>query len=150
DEFAVACAGTAVQTYALASRVLTMLSQPYELPTATVHLTACIGIAELAGTASAGEALSRAILALRRARQGHPGRIEWYDEALEAALLHRMTLEQALPGVVGRGELDLVYQPILDLVEGQPIGVEALLRWRHPVLGSLPAADFVPVAEDLG
>jgi len=149
DEFAVACHGSPVQTYALASRVLTMLSQPYELPTAVVHLTACIGIAELAGTAGAGDALSRAALALRRARHGHPGRIEWYDEALEAALLRRMTLEQDLPGVVTRGELDLVYQPVLDLVEGHPVGAEALLRWRHPVLGSLPAADFVPIAEDI-
>jgi EAL domain-containing protein (putative c-di-GMP-specific phosphodiesterase class I) len=61
-----------------------------------------------------------------------------------------MTLEQDLPGVVGRGELDLVYQPIMDLVEGRPVGAEALLRWRHPALGTIAAADFVPVAEDIG
>ena len=150
DEFAIASTGSPVHTYALASRVLTGLSEPYRLPSATVHLTACVGIAELAGTDSGGDALSRAALALRRARHGAPGRVEWYDEALEAGLLHRMTLEQDLPGVVARGELDLVYQPILDLVEGRPVGAEALLRWRHPVLGSLSAADFVPVAEDVG
>ncbi|OLB79525.1 MAG: hypothetical protein AUI14_10095 [Actinobacteria bacterium 13_2_20CM_2_71_6] len=150
DEFAVATAGSPVQTYALASRLLTMLSQPYELPAATIHLTACVGIAELADSAGTGDVLSRAALALRRARQNRRGRIEWYDEALEAALLHRMTLEQDLPGVLSRGELDLVYQPILDLAEGHPVGAEALLRWRHPLLGSLSPTDFVPVAEDLG
>jgi diguanylate cyclase (GGDEF)-like protein/PAS domain S-box-containing protein len=150
DEFGVATKGSPVQTYALASRLSTMLSQPYELPAATVHLTASVGIAELADAASTSEALSRAALALRRARQGHRGRIEWHDEALEAALVHRMTLEHDLPGAVARGELDLVYQPVLDLVEGHPVGAEALLRWRHPVLGSLAAADFVPVAEEVG
>ena len=150
DEFAVATQGPPVQTYALASRLLTMLTEPYELPAATVHLTACVGIAELADTAGAGDALSRATMALRRARHGRRGCIEWYDEALEAALLRRMTLEQDLPGVVTRGELDLVYQPILDLVDGHPVGAEALLRWRHPVLGSLSAAEFVPVAEEVG
>jgi diguanylate cyclase (GGDEF)-like protein/PAS domain S-box-containing protein len=150
DEFAIATTGSPVHTYALASRVLTVLSQPYPLPAATVHLTACVGIAELSGTDSGGDALSRAALALRRARHGAPGRVEWYDEALEAALLHRMTLEQDLHGAIGRGELDLVYQPIIDLVEGRPVGAEALLRWRHPVLGTIAAADFVPVAEDIG
>ncbi len=150
DEFAVATASPPVQAYALASRLLTMLTQPYELPGATVHMTACVGLAELSGAASAGDALSRAALALRRARQGRRGGIEWYDEALESALLHRMRLEQELPGVLGRGELDLVYQPVLDLVEGHPAGAAALLRWRHPVLGTVPAVDVLPVAEDLG
>jgi diguanylate cyclase (GGDEF)-like protein/PAS domain S-box-containing protein len=150
DEFAVATASPPVQAYALASRLLTMLTQPYELPGATVHMTACVGLAELAGAASSGDALSRAALALRRAREGRRGGIEWYDEALESALLHRMRLEQELPGVLGRGELDLVYQPVLDLVEGHPAGAEALLRWRHPVLGTVPAAELLPVAEDLG
>ena len=150
DEFAVATQGPPVRTFALASRLLTMLSEPYPLPDGTVHLTACVGIAELAGAAGAGDALSRAMLALRRARHGGRGSIEWYDEALEAALLRRMTLEQDLAGVVTRGELDLVYQPILDLVEGHPVGAEALLRWRHPTLGSLSAAEFAPVADEIG
>jgi EAL domain-containing protein (putative c-di-GMP-specific phosphodiesterase class I) len=69
---------------------------------------------------------------------------------LEAEVIRRATLERELPGVVQRGELDLVYQPILDLVGRHAVGVEALVRWRHPVLGSMAADDFVPVAEDLG
>jgi diguanylate cyclase (GGDEF)-like protein len=150
DEFAVTTVGTPVQAYALASRLLTMLGRPYELPGATVHLTASVGLAELHGATNVSDTISRAVLALRRARQLRRGGIEWYDEALEAALLRRMRLEQELPGVVARGELDLVYQPFVDLVEGHPVGAEALLRWRHPTLGTVTAADFVPVAEDLG
>jgi diguanylate cyclase (GGDEF)-like protein/PAS domain S-box-containing protein len=150
EYLAVATAGPPVQAYALATRVLTLLGQPYQPPGAVIHLTASIGLAELASAASAGDALSRAELAVRRAGQLGRGRIEWYDEALEAAVIRRALLEQEMPGLVQRGELDLVYQPILDLVEQCPVGVEALVRWRHPRLGTVAAADFVPVAEDLG
>jgi diguanylate cyclase (GGDEF)-like protein/PAS domain S-box-containing protein len=150
EYLAVATAGQPVHAYALATRLLTLLGQAYQPPGAVVHLAASIGMAALASAASASDALGRAELAVRRASQLGRGRIEWYDEALEAAVIRRATLEQEMPGVVQRGELDLVYQPILDLVEQYPVGVEALVRWRHPRLGTVPAADFVPVAEDLG
>lgn len=150
DEFAITTTSCPVQAYALASRVRTELSAPYDLPGATVRLTVSIGLAELAGAADVGDVLSRAGQARHRARLLRPGGIEWYDEALEAALRRRVELEQELPGAVGRGELDLVYQPVVDLVDEVPVGVTAVLRWRHPRLGTVPAADFVPVAEGLG
>jgi EAL domain-containing protein (putative c-di-GMP-specific phosphodiesterase class I) len=87
---------------------------------------------------------------MRRAKQLGRGRIEWYDEAVERAIMRRMTIEQELPDALVRAELDLLYQPILDLVRGRPLGVEALLRWRHPRLGTLLPCDIIPVAEDLG
>jgi diguanylate cyclase (GGDEF)-like protein/PAS domain S-box-containing protein len=150
NEFAVATANHPVGAYAAAHRILAELHRPYQLPGATVHLNAAVGLAELAGAASVADTLGHAGLALRRARQLPRNRIEWYDEALEAALLRRFTLEEELPGVVARGELDLVFQPIVDLFEEVPVGAEALLRWRHPRRGTVLAADFVPVAEDLG
>ncbi|GAA5191944.1 hypothetical protein GCM10023322_50460 [Rugosimonospora acidiphila] len=150
-EFAVATAEGAVRAYALANRVLSELNRPYQVAGATVCLTGVVGLAELAAADGAADALNRAGLAVRRAGQLRGGdRVEWYDEALEAALLRRLTLEQELPGALARGELDLVFQPILDLVEDVPVGAEALLRWRHPKRGTVPAADFVSVAEDLG
>ncbi|GIH18124.1 putative bifunctional diguanylate cyclase/phosphodiesterase [Rugosimonospora africana] len=149
-EFAVATADHPVHAYALAARVLAELTRPYPVAAATVHLGAAVGLAELAAATSVGDTLSRARLALCRAAQLRQGRIEWYDEALEAALLRRFRLEEELPGVIARGELDLVFQPILDLIDAAPVGAEALLRWRHPKRGTVPAADFVPVAEDLG
>jgi EAL domain-containing protein (putative c-di-GMP-specific phosphodiesterase class I) len=113
-------------------------------------LIASIGMAELAGADSGADLLSRAELALRRARQLRRARIEWYDEVLEAAVVRRATLEREMPGVVTRNELDLVYQPVLDLVDHAPVGVEAQVRWRHPRLGTISGADFLPLAEDLG
>jgi diguanylate cyclase (GGDEF)-like protein/PAS domain S-box-containing protein len=150
NEFAVATADHPVRAYALASRLLTELIRPYPVAGAIVHVSVAVGLAELAAASSVGDTLSRAGLAVQRARQLRQGRIEWYDEALEAALLRRFTLEEELPGVVARGELDLVFQPIVDLIDEVPVGAEALLRWRHPKRGTVPAADFVTVADDLG
>lgn len=150
DEFAIVTESSPVRAYALATRLVTMLAEPVVLPGATVHLTASVGMTDLAGGENSEDVLRRADLALRRAKQLGRGRVEWYDAAVEEQLLRRMTLEQELPGALDRGELDLIYQPILDLVAGRPLAVEALLRWRHPRLGTLLPADVIPVAEDLG
>jgi diguanylate cyclase (GGDEF)-like protein/PAS domain S-box-containing protein len=150
DEFAVVTEVGAVQAYALATRLLTMMAEPIVLPGVTVRLSASVGLSDLAGGTSGDDVLRRADLALRRAKQLGRGRVEWYDEAVEKAMLHRMILEQELPDALVRGELDLIYQPILDLVAPRPLAVEALLRWRHPRLGTLLPADVIPVAEDLG
>jgi diguanylate cyclase (GGDEF)-like protein/PAS domain S-box-containing protein len=147
--FAITTAHPPVPAYALASRVREVLGQSFQLPGSTVRLTASIGLAELAAATSVGDALSRADLALCRARQLHSTGIEWYDEVLAAALHRRRALARELPGVVDRGELDLLFQPVLDLADGTTVGAETVLRWRHPQLGAVAAADLVPVAEDL-
>jgi diguanylate cyclase (GGDEF)-like protein/PAS domain S-box-containing protein len=150
DEFAIVTEAGPVQAYALANRLLTVLAEPVVLPETTVRLTASIGLTDLAGGADPEEVLRRAELALLRSRQLGRGRVEWYDDVAEAAMVRRMTLERELPGAVARGELDLVYQPILDLSALRPVGVEALLRWRHPRMGTLLPGDVIPVAEDSG
>ena len=156
-EFAVATEASPVQAYALATRLLTTLAQPVMLPgqpgtsgAVVVHLNASVGLTDLAGASDSDEVLRRADLALRRAKQMGPGKVEWYDEALERTMLRRMMLEQDLPDALVRGELDLIYQPILDLVDARPTAVEALLRWRHPRLGTLLPYDVIPVAEETG
>jgi diguanylate cyclase (GGDEF)-like protein/PAS domain S-box-containing protein len=150
DAFAVLTEAPLVHAFSLATKLATMLAEPFHLPGRTVHLAADIGVADLGGGDSAEDVLRHADLARRRARQLGRGRVECYDRSFEAALIRRTDIEQELPGVVGRGELDLAFQPVVDLVHRQPVGVEALLRWRHPRLGSIPPAEFLPVAEQLG
>jgi diguanylate cyclase (GGDEF)-like protein/PAS domain S-box-containing protein len=150
DEFAVVTEAGAVQAYALATRLLTMLAEPISLPGVTVHLSASIGMTELAGGSNGDDVMRRADLALRRAKQLGRGRVEWFDEEVEQAIVRRMTLEQDLPEAMVKGQFDLLYQPIMDLVRGRPFAVEALLRWRHPGFGTLLPFDVIPVAEDLG
>ena len=76
--------------------------------------------------------LQRADLARRRARQLGRDRLEWYDACLEEQLVRRMDIERELPGAIVSGELDLVFQPVVHLLDRRPAGVEALLRWRTP------------------
>jgi diguanylate cyclase (GGDEF)-like protein/PAS domain S-box-containing protein len=149
-EFAVVTARGAIAAYGLATRLVTVLTEPYELPGTRFRLSASAGLADLSGLVGVDEALRRAGIALCQARQLGRCRVECYDESMEAALLRRTELEQQLPGAVSRGELDLAYQPVLELAQQQPVGVESLLRWRHPQLGTVAPADLVPVAENLG
>ncbi|MEO3769922.1 GGDEF domain-containing phosphodiesterase [Micromonospora sp. B9E7] len=146
--FAVVTAAGPVLAYALGTRLLTALSPPYSLPGVVLRVQTSIGLAEVSGAGPA-DVLRQAELARRRAVQLGRDRVEWYDAFLEEQLVRRLDLERELPGAVARGELDLVYQPVLDLADGQPVGAEALLRWRSPVLGTVLPAELLPVAEDL-
>jgi diguanylate cyclase (GGDEF)-like protein len=149
DEFAVHTAADRIPAYTLATRLVGELSEPYRLPGTVLHLSAGIGLAEAVGT-DTDEALRRAGLALRRAKRAGRGRVEWHDDEVEAAYVRRVLLEQHLPEAVARGQLDLAYQPVYDLVEGKPVGVEALLRWRHPTLGTVLPLETLAVARELG
>ncbi|MEU8129247.1 GGDEF domain-containing phosphodiesterase [Micromonospora sp. NPDC049049] len=146
--FAVVTAAGPVLAYALGTRLLSALDPPYRLAGAMLRVQTSIGLAEVSGAGPA-DVLRQAELARRRAVQLGRDRVEWYDAFLEEQLVRRLDLERELPGAVARGELDLVYQPVVDLADGQPVGAEALLRWRSPVLGTVLPAELLPVAEDL-
>ncbi|CCH16454.1 EAL domain-containing protein [Micromonospora lupini] len=157
DDLVTGCTGTGfavvtgvgpVLAYALGIRLLTALTSPYELAGSVLRVQASIGLAEVSGAGPA-DVLRQAELARRRAVQLGRDRVEWYDAFLEEQLVRRLDLERELPGAVARGELDLVYQPVLDLTDRQPVGAEALLRWRSPVLGTVLPSELLPVAEDL-
>ncbi|RQW93790.1 putative bifunctional diguanylate cyclase/phosphodiesterase, partial [Micromonospora globispora] len=148
SEFAVLTGVGPVLAYALSTRLLAALAEPYPLPDGSARLWASIGLAETAGGAPE-DVLRQADLARRRAVQLGRDRVEWYDAHLEDQLVRRLDLERELPGAVARGELDLVYQPVLSLADRLPVGTEALLRWRSRTLGTVLPAELVPVAEDL-
>jgi EAL domain-containing protein (putative c-di-GMP-specific phosphodiesterase class I) len=148
DEFAVLTDVGPVLAYALATRLITALTESFPLPGGAARLQASVGLAETAG-GDPEDVLRQADLARRRAVQLGRDRVEWYDAYLEEQLVRRLDLERELPGAVARGELDLVYQPVLALADRLPVGTEALLRWRSPVLGTVLPAELLPVAEDL-
>ncbi|MGY3516209.1 putative bifunctional diguanylate cyclase/phosphodiesterase [Micromonospora sp. PTRAS2] len=149
DEFAVLTDVGPVLAYGLGTRLLAALAEPYRMAgDEEVRLQANVGLAEVGGVGP-DDVLRQADLARRRAAQLGRDRIEWYDAYLEEQLVRRLDLERELPGAVARGELDLVYQPVLGLADRLPVGTEALLRWRSPVLGTVLPAELLPVAEDL-
>jgi diguanylate cyclase (GGDEF)-like protein/PAS domain S-box-containing protein len=150
DEFAVLTSDGAVLAYALATRITGALAEPYSLPRSIVDLHTSVGLAELADGGDSDEVLRHADLARRRARQLGRDRVEWYDTDVEMQLNRRMDLEKQLLGAADRGELDLVFQPLVDLRDQQPVGVEALLRWRHPQLGTILPVELLPIARAVG
>jgi EAL domain-containing protein (putative c-di-GMP-specific phosphodiesterase class I) len=116
------------------------------------HLSVAAGLAEYPGDGDADTALSRAELALQRVRRA-PGPAQppqWYDEATAALLRRRLSIEQDLPGALGRGEFDLLFQPILELPRRHTVGIEASLRWRRPGLGTVPGVEFIGLVDQLG
>ncbi|MFE9202156.1 putative bifunctional diguanylate cyclase/phosphodiesterase [Micromonospora sp. NPDC007230] len=147
-EFAVLTDVGPVLAYALGTRLLAALGAPYPRPTGAVRLQVSVGLAETTG-GDAEDVLRQADLARRRAVQLGRDRVEWYDAYLEEQLVRRLDLERELPGAVARGELDLIFQPVLALADRQPVGTEALLRWRSPVLGTVLPDELLPVAADL-
>ena len=136
---------------AIAGRVLTALEEPFLVGRAEAVVSGSAGIA-LLGSDGVGieETLRAADLALYEAKRR--GRSHWaaFDEEISARARNRSELETDLRRAVDERQLVLHYQPVVDLARGHIRGFEALVRWRHPIRGLIPPADFIPLAEETG
>jgi diguanylate cyclase (GGDEF)-like protein len=150
DEFAVLLLAGPDEARAAADRLLGVLEQPYDLTGGTVFLSASIGVAAEPGDGDVTELMRDADLALRYAKKRGKNRVEPYDRRYDELLRRQTTLENELRQAIERDEFRLVYQPVVALPSVRPVGAEALLRWRHPVLGSVRPDEFIPVAEECG
>ncbi|HEX3752702.1 MAG TPA: EAL domain-containing protein [Streptosporangiaceae bacterium] len=136
---------------ALASDVLTVIERPFRIGRHRIGLTASVGVVErpAAGTGVA-DLVKDADSALYRAKAEGPGRWVVYDPAVQAADSARMALTTSIRSALEAGEFTVVYQPIVTLPGGELRGVEALLRWDHPTLGTLAPESFIEPAESSG
>jgi diguanylate cyclase (GGDEF)-like protein/PAS domain S-box-containing protein len=152
DEFVALAAGfddTGAQ--ALAERLRARVAEPVEAGGARVSLTATVGIAAWPRHGdTANELLRRAEAACERGKAAGRDCVRWYSAEAMQALEDRITLGSRLRTAVERGELQLLYQPMFRGRGGRAVGLEALLRWRHPELGAVSPSRFIPVAENLG
>ncbi len=156
DEFAVLQPGVRdpSEAAALAERLMQRLRGVYDLEGRRLQATASSGIALFPGDAADAESLLRhAGVALARAKSGGRAGFRFFEPQMEAAERRRRRIEAALREALqspdGAG-LRLHLQPRVDLLDGSMPGAEALLRWRHPELGDVPPAVFVPLAEQTG
>jgi diguanylate cyclase len=94
--------------------------------------------------------LSHADTALYRAKSEGRGTYRFFEAEMAAAVRERRMLEHDLRNAIARGQLSLVYQPQKNVVTGEVIGLEALLRWSHPTRGEVPPTEFIPIAEETG
>ncbi|MGY1622282.1 putative bifunctional diguanylate cyclase/phosphodiesterase [Geodermatophilus sp. SYSU D00965] len=149
-QFAVLVEGLPHAVDLLADRCLSLIEQPVDTPAGIFDLSASVGIVEIGPGQSVAELLARADLAVRAAAASGPGSALRYRPALGSAADRRARLRDDLPGAWTRGEFSVLFQPVVCLLDQRVTGVEALLRWRHPELGEVPPAEFVPIAERAG
>lgn len=153
DEFAIIARGLgdAAEAGAIARRLADALAARFDIDGVRLSVDASIGICHYpADGTSADELLRCADIAMYEAKRAGKGRIVAFESELGIASSRRAELELELRDAIGAGQFGLVYQPQVRCSDGRVAGVEALLRWTHPVRGSVSPAEFVPIAEEAG
>ncbi len=135
---------------ATSAALLRVLRSPFVLNGQEMTIGASIGIATWRAGQSADELLRDADVAMYAAKTSGKRRIARFDPSMHAALVARHTLSVELARGLERGELEVHYQPIVELVSGRITAIEALARWRHPVRGLISPDEFIAIAEETG
>ncbi len=152
DEFAVLLAAPVAPEVAamVAERLVDLLARPYLVQGQAANVGASVGLAFAEPDCTTVDALiGRADMALYQAKGNGRGRVGLFSPTLQQRADLRRQTEQDLRAALMLGQLELFYQPQYDLKIGQLSGFEALLRWRHPLRGLVPPADFIPLAEEI-
>lgn len=151
DEFVILCSDVSLATMeALAERVGRSMAQRFAVGIDEVSMHVSIGIT-VSASASTGQAmLSEADAAMFRAKELGRGRTAIFDDSMRVRAEAFLQGEQSLRLALANRDLVAYYQPIVDLRDGRPLGVEALARWHHPTGSIVPPAQFIPLAESTG
>ena len=136
----------------LADRLISNLRRPFKVAGKEVVIGGSIGIAGDQGDAgiTSDQLLRNADLAMYQAKAGAKGGFAVYEPVMHAAAVERLEVEADLRRALERGEILVHYQPVIDLVSREIVGVEALARWQHPDRGLVGPDVFVPLAEESG
>lgn len=136
---------------AIADRVQSELRAPVSIDGSTASVTASIGI--VMGNDAyvrAEDVIRNADAAMYHAKSLGRSTAVVFDDDMQQRLATRLRIVEDLEGGIERGEFRLAYQPVVDLASGHAVGFEALMRWDHPLFGSIPPATFIPLAEESG
>ena len=154
DEFAIIQASEINQREAagaLASRIIEMFAQPFNIDGNEVNIGTSIGIALASEhAANPDNLLKMADMALYRAKSAGRNGFQFFDPEMSKAASVRHELEQELRRAIQNNELELQYQPIIDTKTHKICGAEALVRWQHPTKGTISPDRFIPLAEETG
>jgi diguanylate cyclase (GGDEF)-like protein len=135
----------------VAQKIKEVLGPPFEYEGHDLYVTASAGITMYPHDGHDADALLRnAGTARHRARRQGGNNYEFYTAEMNVRAVERLLLEAGLRRALERGEFSLHYQPLIDTSTRKTVGLEALVRWRHPERGLVPPADFIPLAEETG
>ena len=141
---------SAEEAASLARRIVDNLTERYKIDNHLVEIGASIGIAMTSPGVSADTLLKNADMALYKAKADGRGTFCFFRDELAQIVESRRTLELDLRKALANEEFELYYQPLVNLKSGKITTCEALLRWNHPVRGTVSPVDIIPVAEDMG
>jgi diguanylate cyclase (GGDEF)-like protein len=148
--FVVGSGGGGEEALGLARRLLGILRQPTDIGDQSVSHTASIGVAVSTPGMSSFDLLAAADVAMYSAKNAGGDRAALYNDELRNRVNNRSQIEMELSEAMRSKELELYYQPEVNLETGEIVGMEALVRWQHPTRGLVAAWEFIPVAEETG
>jgi diguanylate cyclase (GGDEF)-like protein len=132
-------------------RLVEALNEPFELNEERVSVSASIGgVLGAHGDTTAGTMMRDADAAMYVAKSRGTGVVEVFDDAASHRSLDRLSIRSELMRALDRGEFEVLYQPVIELATGRPVGFESLLRWTHHERGPIPPDVFIPLAEETG
>ena len=135
----------------VAQKIIEAIRHPFTIEGRELYITTSIGISLFPEDGTDAEALIKnADTAMYQAKEVGRDNYQLFNAVVNAKALHRIALEHGLRKALVNSEMAVHYQPIFDLRSGRITGMEALLRWSHPILGSIPPATFIPIAEATG
>lgn len=151
DEFAVLLENADLRVAAsVAERILRELDEPIQVSGREIAAQGSLGIAVGGPGDDVEDVLRNADVAMYTAKAKGKGRFEVFEPSMNASAVERMELAADLRRAVEGKQFQLHYQPIVGLSDGQILGVEALIRWKHPERGMVGPVEFIPVAEETG
>jgi diguanylate cyclase (GGDEF)-like protein/PAS domain S-box-containing protein len=151
DEFAVILDGSPVPpVHEITDRILAVVREPVSIDGRAIRVGASIGVAVGGRDATSTDLLRDADTAMYAAKAAGKNRVEVFHPDMRNMTVERAALEQELVRAIERDEIQVSYQPIVDLTTGAVLALEALARWRHPERGLIRPAVFVPIAEQSG
>jgi diguanylate cyclase (GGDEF)-like protein/PAS domain S-box-containing protein len=153
DEFTVILTETSEITHVeqVAQCILEKLSEPFQLENETAYVSASIGIAQYPVDAETPEQLMRhADQAMYRSKAAGRNQLTFFEPAMQEAAMNRLRVTSALRQALAEHQLELYFQPIIELGSGRIVKAEALLRWHSPELGLVMPGDFIDIAEESG
>lgn len=140
DEFVVICpAASATDVQQLTRMMLSCFDEPFDIADREAFLSGSIGVSVAHAQSTAEQLLADAGIAVKRAKAGHGSTVAMFETRMRAEDESEARIQTDLHRALSRGQLRAVYQPVVDLHDGRVTAVEALLCWRHPKLGDVPA-----------
>lgn len=134
----------------LSTRIVDLIGRTYVLSGHTVNIGASVGVAMRGERSQARDVLRDGDLALYEAKRAGKGRHRMFEPIMSVSLRERRELEIDLRRALALRQFELNYQPFVELENNDIRGFEALLRWHHPVRGTVPPLSFIPMAEETG